>query len=181
MRAIENLNRAGAMDLNRIRRLPVRKLRSLVRPSGFFVQKAKKVKIFVGYAWRRHEGDLNAWLRRPLGKLRKELLDIHGIGPETADSILLYAGNRPVFVVDAYTRRIGNRLGQFLTQDYHEVQRYFQENLPKSVPLYQEYHALLVRLAKEHCRKNNPLCRKCPLWSGCAYGQDEAAKRGGRT
>lgn len=169
------------MELDRIRRIPVRKLRSLVRPSGFFVQKAKKVKIFVGYAWRRHGGDLDAWLRRPLGALRQELLEIHGIGPETADSILLYAGNRPVFVVDAYTRRIGNRLGQFLTQEYHEVQRYFQENLPKSVPLYQEYHALLVRLAKEHCHKKNPACRACPVLNLCAYGRGEAGRRGGRT
>ena len=94
--------------------------------------------------------------------LREKLLAVHGIGPETADSILLYALNKPNFVVDAYTRRIGQRLGLFDFEDYHQIKEYFENNLPKRVRLYNEYHALLVALGKNFCRPR-PLCQNCPL------------------
>jgi hypothetical protein len=103
--------------------------------------------------------------------LRATLLAMNGIGPETADSMLLYAGGYPIFVVDAYTRRIGQRQGLFKTNDYHEVQDYFQRHLPKKAALYNEFHAQIVWLAKHYCKKNAPLCGACPVRSGCAYAQ----------
>jgi endonuclease-3 related protein len=97
-------------------------------------------------------------------KLRANLLGINGIGPETADSILLYAGGKPFFVVDAYTKRILVRHGLISNNaDYHEVQSLFMENLPKDASLYNEFHALIVKVGKEHCRKRKPLCSGCPL------------------
>ena len=101
---------------------------------------------------------------RPLEDLRKEILSVKGIGPETADSILLYAGGLPVFVVDAYTKRIFSRQKLLSEEsDYHTVQKIFTENLKKDVQLYNEYHALIVRLGKDFCKKTKPKCEICPI------------------
>ena len=100
-------------------------------------------------------------------KLRNELLKVHGIGPETADSILLYALDKPTFVVDAYTKRIGNRVGLFNFSDYHQIKDFFEKNLPKDLEIYKEYHALLVELGKNYC-KTKPLCEDCPIDRHCA-------------
>lgn len=142
------------------------KIENRIRPSGYYRQKAKKLKAFVSHLFRRHKGSLRKMFRQEIGPLRKELLSIHGIGEETADSIILYAAGKPVFVVDAYTKRIGQRLGWFKSDDYGSVQCYFGEHLPRSVKIYNEYHSLLVELAKRCCRKI-PLCPKCPLNSVC--------------
>jgi endonuclease III related protein len=109
-------------------------------------------------------GSLDAMFRSGLSTLREQLLAVHGIGPETADSILLYAGHMPTFVVDTYTHRVLARHGWIgYEADYHEIKDYFESALPADVPLYNEYHALLVRIGKDCCRKTNPKCDVCPL------------------
>jgi endonuclease-3 related protein len=115
------------------------------------------------HLFRNHSGKLEEMLTQDIPMLRHELLGIKGIGPETADSIILYAANKPIFVVDAYTKRIFSRHG-FFPEDwaYADIQSLFMNHLPRDVYIYNEYHALVVRLAKEHCKKQ-PLCRRCPL------------------
>ena len=167
--AIENLRRAGLLSPAAIAAAPVGKLRRLVRVAGLYRTKPGRLKALCSYLVRASAGDLDRWLdTRDTAEARRELLALEGIGPETADSVLLYAAGRPVFVVDAYTRRIGRRLGWFATDDYAEVQRYFEDRLPRDAPLLNEYHALLVRHAKELCRPR-PLCPRCPLNGMCSY------------
>lgn len=174
VRALEGLQDAGALSVEGLLRLRPARLRALIRPSGYFNQKEKKLRGFAGHVRERRSGRLGPWLRHP--KARAELLELWGIGPETADSILLYAGNRLVFVVDAYTRRIGQRLGLFRYNDYEAVRAYFERRLPRSAEVYQEFHALLVELAKRHCRKSAPLCAPCPLLSMCRHGRRRSPK-----
>lgn len=138
-------------------------LSRLIRPAGYFNVKARRLKNFVNVLAGEFGGDLEKLFKLPTGELRKKLLTINGIGPETADSILLYAANRPVFVVDAYTKRIFSRhkvIGK--DSDYDSVRRLFMENLPKKTKLFNEYHALIVQLGKEYCR-TKPVCDSCPL------------------
>lgn len=169
--ALQALHRRGAVRLDRLVRMPAERLQRLIRPSGYFKQKALRVKAFSRHAAARG-ADLRRWLSGPLPKLREELLGIHGIGPETADSILLYAGLRPAFVVDAYTLRIGARLGWFRGRpSYQEAAAFLTGRLPASAELYGEFHALLVELAKRHCRKT-PACEGCPLRKGCGHGKN---------
>jgi len=170
-KALAALHAARAADLRRILRVPRARLERWIRPSGYYSQKAFKLRCFAAHVLGRAR-PLRSWLRdTPLPALREELLSIHGIGPETADSILLYAGGRPVFVVDAYTRRIGSRVGWFPeASSYDRIQRFFVARLPRSVRLYNECHALLVALAKARCRKK-PSCPGCPLAAGCRTGR----------
>ncbi len=165
--ALVRLNEARALGLKELRALPLRRLESLIRTSGYFRQKAKKLKLFARHALGR--GSLKEWLSGDLRERREELLGLWGVGPETADSVLLYAGERPVFVVDAYTLRIGGRLGWFGQTDYDRAQRFLQGGLPRSVPLYNEFHALLVAHAKRHCR-TTPVCAGCPVRRLCRHG-----------
>lgn len=159
-KALESLHRARAVSVPRLLRMRRTRLERLIRPSGYFSQKAGRLKGFL----RRAPRPLARWLKRVS---REELLAVKGIGPETADSILLYAAGRPAFVVDAYTRRIGARLGWYGDRaGYDEVQAHLTVRLPRSVPVYQEMHALLVELAKRHCR-TAPACAGCPLSGGC--------------
>ena len=168
-KALESLNRARAVDLGMIARIPSGRLQRLIRSSGFFIQKSRKLKDFARHALGR--GRLTRWLQGPLPALREELLSLRGVGPETADSMLLYAADRPVFVVDAYTRRIGERLGWLKAgMTYDEVATFFSERLPRSAYIYQELHALLVALGKYNCRKD-PVCLGCPLLDGCPEGR----------
>jgi endonuclease-3 related protein len=135
-----------------------------VRSSGYFRQKAKKLKCFVHFLRSEYGGSLTRMFRTPTAALREKLLEVHGIGPETADSILLYAGKHPVFVVDAYTRRMLERHGLAApAQSYEEIRRLFERNLHGDVALYNEFHALIVRTGKEYCRTRNPRCDECPL------------------
>ncbi|MGH7321410.1 MAG: endonuclease III domain-containing protein [Candidatus Rokuibacteriota bacterium] len=162
-RAITRLRAAGALDPRALGALPAPRLAGLVRASGFFRVKARRLQAFARYLERRHAGNLRRLLRQPAPDLRAELLGIPGIGPETADSILLYAAGRPTFVVDAYTRRILARHRIVAREtDYARLQRVFMENLPRDPGLFNEYHALLVRVAKEYCRAT-PRCTECPL------------------
>jgi len=162
-RAIARLRAAGALDVRRLHALPRGRLAGLVRPAGYFRVKAGRLRAFVRHVMRRHAGDLRQFLRQPASALRRALLAIPGIGPETADSILLYAAGRPVFVIDAYTRRILAR-HRIVAPDvgYAALQALVMGNLPHDPALLNEYHALLVRVAKEHCRAT-PRCEGCPL------------------
>lgn len=177
-RAILNLKGARALSARGLARLPRARLARLIRPSGYFNQKAIKLKAFIRFLDREYGGSLAGMGREPTAALREKLLAVHGIGPETADSILLYAFARPVFVVDAYTLRVLSRHGLVAPgARYDEVQRHLTARVPKSVRLYNEYHALFVRVGKEHCRKK-PRCGECPL--GGISCKPEAVRSGRR-
>ncbi|MFH1125934.1 MAG: endonuclease III domain-containing protein, partial [Candidatus Altiarchaeota archaeon] len=144
-----------------------RKLARLVKPSLYYNTKAKKLKSFVNFLYEKYNGNLDLMLKQPKEKLREQLLEVWGVGPETADSILLYAGNKKSFVVDAYTKRIFHRLGLIgKNSSYDEVKDFFEENLPGDVRVYNEYHALIVELGKNYCRKK-PLCKECCIKKYC--------------
>jgi endonuclease-3 related protein len=145
-------------------RVRTMRLAALVRPSGYFRQKAKKLKAFARFLQAGYGGSLKRMFLTPTLKLREKLLSVHGIGPETADSILLYAGNHPVFVVDAYTHRIFGRHG--ITDgkpDYEKVRAMVETSIPQRPELFNEFHALIVNTGKNWCRKSAPRCEECPL------------------
>jgi endonuclease-3 related protein len=174
-KAITNLRAANAISVDQIDQLRPAELENLIRPSGFFRQKTERLQIFTRFLRAGYDGELEQLFSLEDDALRRLLLDLPGIGPETADSILLYAAGRPSFVVDAYTQRIFQRLGLVATTSgYEETRAMFMQNLPSDADLFNEYHALIVRLAKEHCRKNNPLCSDCPLASACDYAENTA-------
>jgi len=163
-RAIANLRRAGLLTPTALEKTPRVKLARLIRSSGYFRQKARKIHEFLRFLRREYQGSLAAMFRTPTSRLRDKLLGLHGIGPETADSILLYAGDRPVFVVDAYTRRILKR--HRLThgkESYEDLRRLFESSLPNDPGLFNEYHALIVHTGKHYCRSRIALCSNCPL------------------
>jgi len=163
-RAIANLRRERLLTPRAIERLSLARLARLVRPSGYFNQKARKLKAFVCFLRREFGGSLARMFRTPTAELRERLLAVHGIGQETADSILLYAGSHPVFVVDAYTKRVLTRhslIGQ--KAGYEEMRALFETNLPRDTQLYNEFHALLVNVGKNWCRPREPQCETCPL------------------
>jgi endonuclease III related protein len=163
-KAIANLKRERMLTLTRLSRVPVKRLAGLIRPSGYFNIKARRLKHLLDFLRDRSSGSLVRLFSLDLEDLRRMLLGVNGIGPETADSILLYAGGKPFFVVDAYTKRIFSRHGLVDPDaDYHEVQGLFMDNLPKDASFYNEYHALIVRVGKERCKKTRPLCKGCPL------------------
>jgi endonuclease-3 related protein len=163
-RAITNLRRHRLLTPAAMERVALARLARLVRPSGYFRQKAKKLKAFVRFLRQEYGGSLERMFRAPTHRLREKLLGVHGIGPETADSILLYAGNHPVFVVDAYTNRILVRHGLIGKRaGYEEVRRLFEQSLPVQPQLYNEYHALLVQVGKNWCRPREARCHECPL------------------
>ena len=163
-KAIANLKWAGALAVETMEALPEKRLAALIHPSGYYNQKAKKLKAFLQYLRQNHEGSLERMFRAPTAQLRQELLAIHGIGEETADSILLYGGGHPVFVVDAYTRRILQRHELIPPgTSYQDIQRLFHRKVSPSPPVYNEFHALLVEAGKRHCLKARPQCAGCPL------------------
>jgi len=163
-RAIANLKQAGVLSPDRLYRLDSRTIARLIRPSGYYRLKTKRLKSFLEVLNGKYGNNSARMKKRPLTALRQELLAINGVGPETADSILLYAFDKPVFVVDAYTRRVFSR-HLLLAPDaaYDTVQRYCMERLAADAAMFNEFHALIVRLAKEYCLKNNPRCKTCPL------------------
>ena len=162
-KAIGNLKSAGCLTPAKIHSLDHARLAELIRPAGYFNIKAKRLKNLIDWLFEKYNGELCNLEDVPTDTLRAELLAINGIGPETADSILLYAVNRPVFVVDAYTARMAVRHGLIGEDaDYEQLQQLFQSQLPSDVQLFNEYHALLVRLGKEFCRPT-PRCTICPL------------------
>jgi endonuclease III related protein len=162
--AIKNLRSARLLTPSAINAVPLAKLARLIRPSGYFRQKAKKLKSFTHFLFSVHSGSLTRMFRTPTTTLREQLLAVHGIGPETADSILLYAGDHPVFVIDAYTRRILERHGFATPKHSHEdLRTFFEISLPRDTQLFNEFHALIVHTGKHFCRKSNPTCSTCPL------------------
>jgi endonuclease III related protein len=163
-RAIANLRRERQLSPLAIERVPLGRLAVLVRPSGYFRQKAKKLKAFVHFLRREYGGSLARMFRTPTAELRKKLLGVHGIGPETADSILLYAGSKDVFVVDSYTKRILTRHGWADEKaEYEEMRALLENNLPRDLALYNEFHAQFVQVGKNWCRPQEPRCSECPL------------------
>ena len=177
--AIAGLKTAGLMDPESLARAPLEQIAQIIRPTGYYNQKAKKLKAFLDFLDVRYNADLNKLFSLPVDKLREELLSVRGIGEETADSIILYAAEKPSFVVDAYTRRILTRLGVINGEEsYGEIRELFMKNLPEDVPLYNEYHALLVRHGKERCLKRNPRCAGCPLADMCRASTEARAGRG---
>jgi endonuclease III related protein len=163
-RAIRNLLEADLLEPHALYAVPQDDLEELIRPAGYFRIKAKRLRALLRFFVEKYDGSIETMFRRPLEALRQELLAVHGIGPETADSILLYAGGLPVFVVDAYTYRIFGRHGwTSFSAGYEELQDYFHGGLPADASLYNEFHALLVRLGKDYCHKSRPKCPACPL------------------
>jgi len=170
-KAIDNLKAAGVLSPRGIFRTPVDDLARLLYPAGYYNAKARKLKAFVEMLFERHGGDLDRLFALPAPELRRELLATHGIGPETADAVILYAAGRPCFVIDAYTRRVFGRLGLTPAKDdYGSWQALFEDALPPDATLYNEYHALIDRHAKTYCRKE-PLCVQCFLREICATGR----------
>ena len=163
-RAIANLKEARVLTPTRLFALGETATSRLIRPSGYYRLKTKRLRNFLAVVSGRYGNSLCRMKRVPLERLRQELLAITGIGPETADSILLYAFGKPVFVIDAYTKRIFSRHHLFPADvSYDDAQSYFMDRLPRDAGLFNEYHALIVRLGKEYCRKNGPRCKTCPL------------------
>lgn len=162
-RAIANLKQAGMLSVDGILDADESALAELIRPSGYFRQKAARLKIFCRFLGDNFGGEIGRMADCDIHSLRKKLLSVNGIGPETADSIILYAAGKPVFVIDAYTKRVLSRHGIIDAKaGYHQVQELFHANIEHDERLFNEYHALIVRLCKEHCMKK-PQCDGCPL------------------
>lgn len=164
----------GHLSAEGILALPLEELETRIRPAGFFRQKAQYLRTLAQW-FLSYGGDLEAIRKRPLEELRPELLALRGVGRETADSILLYAFDFPSFVVDAYTRRLFDRLPVDAGSSYEAIKGYCESQLPQDLSLYQQFHALIVQNAKDHCRKK-PLCAGCPLAGACAVGRAKAAE-----
>jgi endonuclease III related protein len=163
-RALRNLRAARLLSADAVRRTRSDKLARLLRPSGYFRQKTKTLKSFVEFLYASHGGSLTRLFRTSTPVLREQLLALRGIGPETADSILLYAGKHPVFVVDAYSRRILERHGWAnVGASYEEIQKLFESSLPPDHQRFNEFHALIVYVGKTFCRPGNPRCSECSL------------------
>lgn len=162
-KAIENLKRDKALNVESINNMKTEKLASLIKPAGYFNVKAKRLKAFISFLRNEYHGSLKRMKKEEMQTLRVRLLQVHGVGPETADSILLYALEKPVFVIDAYTKRILSRhILMEYDKSYEEFQKIFHSSLKRDVKLFNEYHALFVRLGKTYCRKK-PICKGCPL------------------
>lgn len=165
-KAMVNLKREGLLSVEALWEIDQERLAELIRPSGFFNIKSARLKDFLGWLLERH-GSLDAMFGGDWRLLREELLSVRGIGRETCDAILLYAGGKPSFVVDAYTKRLFSRLGLVRELDsYEQVRSLFMDALPADSELFNEYHALIVEQCKRHCNKK-PLCERCPLQGFC--------------
>jgi len=163
-KAINNLRKNNLLDAGKLYRLPRGKLAALIKSAGYYNIKAKRLKEFLKFLFDSYKGDIRKMSLADTQSLRRQLLSVNGIGPETADSILLYALDKPVFVVDAYTKRIFSR-HRLIREDaeYHALQELCLKNLKNNVKLFNEFHALLVKLGKDFCLKNKPRCEICPL------------------
>lgn len=162
-RAINNIKEKKLLEPKRLYKHR-QMIPALIKPSGFYRLKSRRLTTFLEYFIEHYDADIKNMKRTPTARLRKELLGIAGIGQETADAILLYAVKRPVFIVDAYTRRIFSRHGLFDSNlGYEEIRSLFECHVPRRPKLFNEYHALIVRCAKEFCRKHDPRCSDCPL------------------
>ena len=164
IKAIENLRQADLLEPHALAAVAAEELEELIRPAGYFRIKARRLHNLIAFLVDRYDGSMEAMFQTDPAALREALLAVNGIGPETADSILLYAGNLPRFVVDTYTHRVLSRHGWIaFDADYHQLQQFFEDRLPGDAALFNEFHALLVRLGKDYCRKQSPRCAECPL------------------
>lgn len=154
-KALSNLKKHNLININKIKKININKLKSLIKPAGFYNQKAERIKLITNF------------LTENKNPTREQLLNLKGIGEETADSILLYAYNKPYFIIDAYTKRIMQRLN-FKFKDYKDLQKQFIKNIPKNSQIYKEFHALLVEHAKTNCKKT-PNCNNCTLKRRCYF------------
>jgi endonuclease III related protein len=163
-KAIQQIKQVGGLSIKLLGEIDEELLASWIRPAGYYRLKARRLKNLMTHLLKEWDGDLVKMADQPVEDLRRQLLKINGIGPETADSILLYALGLPSFVVDAYTFRILNR-HHLIEEDmsYADLRDYFMERLPNDPAFYNEYHALLVRLGKDYCKKQQPRCDLCPL------------------
>ena len=163
-KAINNLKKHKLLDPSKLYKLPKDRLSKIIRPAGYYNIKAKRLKEFLNFLFDNYKGDLKKMVSQDTVILRRQLLSVNGIGPETADSILLYALNKPVFVIDAYTKRILSRHNLIKGDaSYEQAQNAFMDDFKPDEKLFNEYHALLVKLAKEFCLKNKPKCEICPI------------------
>lgn len=173
-KALISLKSKDILDIKKISDIDIKSLQNMIKPSGFFNQKAKRLKNLALHLHDHYHGNLSYFFDRDIDDIREGLLSLNGIGPETADSILLYAGNLPLFVVDAYTKRICKRLPLKTNVSYGEIQQYFERELGKKyskeklTQIYNELHALIVVLGKNYCKKK-PECNKCPLKRHCEF------------
>jgi endonuclease-3 related protein len=175
-KALVNLKSQRKLNIKKLANEDIKKLADMVKPSGFFNQKSLRLLETSRYLKNKYNFNLDNFFSRYNNSIREELLLLKGIGPETADSILLYAGNKPIFVVDAYTKRICKRIPLDTNTDgsYEEIQKYFQNELTKKyqgeelIKVYKELHALIVIFAKEFCKKK-PVCKNCPIVKHCNY------------
>jgi endonuclease-3 related protein len=173
-KAIKNLRELELIDVYKLKALDPETLATVITPALYHRQKSKKIKAFIHYLWDQYDGQIDAMLNRPTLEVRKELMSIWGIGPETADSILLYAGGHKIFVVDQYTIRIFSRIGLVPENiTYDQMQAYIHNNTDFGVQVYNEYHALLVALGSRYCKKQKPLCHDCPVLKFCKYGNQK--------
>jgi len=162
-KAIENLKSKGLLTVNALYSMPMEALAQEIRPAGYYNIKAKRLMNLIHFIRDQYGEDLSDFFRDETQIMREGLLSVNGVGPETADSILLYAARRPVFVIDAYTHRILKRHGMSEDQaNYYELQELFMDHLPEDQELYSEFHALIVQAGKNYCKKK-PLCLECPL------------------
>ena len=167
VKAIDNLKAANCLNAESINALSQDKLARLIRPSGYYNIKARRLQAYC--RWYVEQGGFDSINTMSTDVMRETILGVYGVGPETADDIVLYAFNRPVFVIDAYTRRIFSRLGLVDgSKKYEELRQYFEGSLPAEPALFNEYHALIVIHGKDYCRKK-PLCGECPLAMDCNY------------
>jgi len=162
-KAIKNLKKRSILNIRALHSISVPELAEEIRPAGYFNIKAARLKNLINFIVERYNGDVSMLLTEKTDILREGLLSIRGVGSETADSILLYAVGRPIFVIDSYTHRILNRHGLADDQaSYHELQELFMDNLAEDTGLFNEFHALIVGIGKQYCRRK-PLCNGCPL------------------
>ena len=169
-KAITNLRQEKLLTVKKLAKVRKQKLARLIKPSGYFNQKAERLQSLARYLDKNYQGSLKKFFNQDTSTLRDELLSLKGIGFETADSMLLYAGHKPVFVIDLYTKRIMERLGLSQASDYQSLQELFESQLPRKAELFNQYHALLVEFAKDYCRKT-PLCNDCFLAENCAFAK----------
>jgi endonuclease-3 related protein len=173
-KAIENLKDKGLLSVAKLNAAPSSELAHLVRPAGYYNIKTKRLKNLMNFIAERYQEDLSMFMEDDTQALRQGLLSVNGVGPETADSILLYAASRPVFVIDAYTYRILSRHGMISEEHatYEALQDLFMDHLTEDASLFSEFHALIVQTAKNYCKKR-PACARCPLEK---WGQSHAAE-----
>lgn len=171
-RAIADLKKARLLSFARLSAISEKTLAQMIKPAGYYNIKARRIRNFLRFLKKNYRSSIIRMRKKDAGVLRRELLSVNGIGPETADSILLYALDKPVFVVDAYTRRIFARHRLVPADaDYEEVQRLFMSSLVPDIKLFNEYHALLVKLGKEYCKKTKVNCRICPIYPAELHGK----------